>query len=118
MKQFLSVKEAAEQLSLSPDTIRAMIADMRGHIPERYSRTDFFEGRRTAVRFAALQDWAENKDKIELGIDPGPYTPLAREMELGIIPAYAQPAQAVDADAIADKVLEKLLLRLTGRAVS
>lgn len=119
MKQFLSVKEAAEQLGLSTDTIRDMIADMRGHIPERYSRTDFFEGRRsTAVRFAALQDWAENKDKIELGIDPGPYTPLAREIELGIIPAYAQPAQAVDADAIADKVLEKLLLRLMGRAAS
>lgn len=121
MKQFLSVKEAAEQLGLSTDTIRDMIADMRGHIPERYSRTDFFEGRRVAVRFAALQDWAEIQSYITLGLTPPPYNPLAREMELGIIPAYArptQPAQAVDADAIADKVLEKLLLRLMGRAAS
>lgn len=119
MKQFLSVNEAAEQLGLTPATIRGMINGMRNYIPDRYSRTDFFEGRRVAVRFAALQDWAEIQSYITLGLTPPPYNPLAREVALGIIPEYPQQKKtAIDADIIADKVLERLMPMLTGRAVS
>ena len=43
MKQFLTVREASEELGLSKDTVRKMVSEIRDHIPERYSRTDIFE---------------------------------------------------------------------------
>ena len=110
MKQFLSIKEAAEELGLCQKTIRSMVDEMREYIPDRYSRTDIFEGRRIAVRFAALQDWAETKQKIEMGMQPDRYDPIRREKELGIIvdPDRAVPAVKINADEIAEAVVRRM----------
>lgn len=115
MKQFLTAKEAAAELGLSPGTIRKMIDEMRDHIPERYSRSDIFEGRIVAVRFAALQDWAETKQKLNSGIKPGSYDPIRREAELGI--SEASPTEfKVDTQEIAKSVAAELLRMFTQTA--
>lgn len=119
MKQFLTINEASAELSLNRRTISRMISEMRDHIPERYSRTDFFEGGKMAVRFVALQDWAETKRKLECGIKPEPYDPIRRERELGILPDVQMEVrhQKIDADAIAEAVCKKLQTRLAGGIV-
>lgn len=119
MKQFLSICEASEELGLTPPTVRKMISEIRDHIPERYSRTDIFEGNRVAIRFVALQDWAEAKRKIDCGIKPEPYDPIRRERELGILPDVQTEVrhQKIDTDAIAEAVCKKLLTRLAGGIV-
>lgn len=115
MKQFLSICEASEELGLTPPTVRKMISEIRDHIPERYSRTDIFEGNRVAIRFVALQDWAETKQKLEYGLKPDAYDPLRRERELGIISDISVDVQKhIDVDAITEAVCKKLLTRLAG----
>lgn len=113
MKQFLTVREASEELGLSKDTVRKMVSEIRDHIPERYSRTDIFEGKCAAVRFAALQDWAETKQKLDAGIAPEPYDPIQRERELGINTSL--PAEVrIDIQAIASAVAAELCRRFAG----
>ena len=119
MKQFLSIKEAAEELGLCQKTIRTMVDEIREYIPERYSRTDIFEGRRIAVRFAALQDWAETKQKIEMGMQPDRYDPIRREKELGIVtdPDRALPTLKINTDEIAEAVVKRMAQMMMGGAV-
>lgn len=114
MKQFLTMTEAAEEIGVCTATVKKMVEGIRNKIPERYSRTDLFEGKKTAVRFAALQDYAEIQTYEDLGITPPPYDPIRREMELGIIPVDdmdLNPAISEDrlANLVADKLIQKIL---------
>ena len=81
MKQFLTITEASEQLGVSKQYIRMLITGIRKNTPNRYYESDIFGGGKVAVRFVALQDYAKYRDNIETA---PPYTPIAREVELGI----------------------------------
>lgn len=81
MKQFLSVKEAAEELDTSTCYIRSLIRGIQANTPRRYYVSDVFNGGKLAVRFVTLQDYARYKGRL----DNAPvYDPIERERELGI----------------------------------
>ena len=65
------------------------------------------------MRLAALQDWAETKQKLDAGIMPEPYDPIQRERELGINTSL--PAEVrIDIQAIASAVAAELCRRFAG----
>lgn len=81
MKQFLSISEAAEELGTSEQHIRNLIRGIRSNTPERYSESDIFGRSKIAIRFVALQDFANHGGNIK---SAPPYKPVERERELGI----------------------------------
>jgi hypothetical protein len=88
MKQFLSIAEAAKQLDVSDQHIRNLITGIRSHTPERYTESDIFGRGKIAVRFVALQDYANYGDNLKIA---PPYRPTDRERELGILSPTVNP---------------------------
>ena len=92
MKQFLSIREAAEMLDTSEQHIRNLIRGIREH-PERYHMSDVVGKAKIAVRFVALQDFANYGNDLE---HAPRYNPIAREMELGMSPVVDSHQIAVE----------------------
>lgn len=106
MKQFLSIAEAAEQLGTSGQHIRNLIRGIRANTPERYAESDIFGRSKVAVRFVALQDYANYGDNLKLA---PPYRPTDRERELGILSPTVNPHDvAVELMREAVKVLGRI----------
>lgn len=75
-------------LDTSEQHIRNLVRGIREHIPERYTESDVFGRSKVAVRFVALQDYANHGG--DLDIAPS-YRPVERERELGIISPAQNP---------------------------
>jgi len=88
VKQFLSISEAAAELGTSEQYIRNMVRGIRSNTPSRYSVSDVFGRSKVAVRFVALQDFANHGGSFK-GAEP--YNPVARERELGILAPVVNP---------------------------
>ena len=93
MKQFLSIREAADMLDTSEQHIRNLIRGIREHTPERYCMSDVVGKSKIAVRFVALQDFSNYGNDLE---HAPRYNPIAREMELGMSPVVDSHQIAVE----------------------
>lgn len=97
MKQFLSIREAAEELDVSTAYIRQLIKGIQANTPYRYTVSDVFNDGKLAVRFVALQDYARYQGKLETAPK---YNPIARENELGIGSVTPLSAQEIAKEVI------------------
>jgi len=89
VKQYMNIKELAEQLGCSPQTIRNRISEMRKY-PARYGEISFYgTGSKVAVRTACFFDYDHNKELLERYPELAPpFNPQAYESELGITQKY------------------------------